>query len=139
MNGKNDADKFYTPLRIGKITEFKVMNAISEYFLQTNNQLRISNYVPQIDIDAVDLILRAETIEKVFFIQVQIKTGNKIPKNCLTEIENNKNKGSELWYVLCPKSASKLSDMLCIWGVADSEKGTLLDALQTINGAGEGT
>ena len=58
-------EKFYRSLRIGKVREAEVAIAIAEHALLMPHNVRLSVYSPDIDIDAIDAVLRIETEQRI--------------------------------------------------------------------------
>src|SRR5437016_782385 len=66
------AERFYRALRIGKMREAEVAVAIAEYALSLPDGVRLSVYSPDIDVDAIDAVLRVETGRNVEYMEIQV-------------------------------------------------------------------
>jgi hypothetical protein len=121
------SERFYRSLRIGKIREAEVAVAISRYALTAPDGVRLSVYSPEIDIDAIDAILRIETERDVQFVEIQVTSTKpksiRVDPRLLRSMKKYEQKGKS-YLIVCTTGKETMEDMFCL----DSSK--LLSLLQ---------
>ena len=110
-------EQYYQRLRIGKIREAEVAVAIAEYALSLSPGVRLSLYSPDIDIDAIDAVLRVETDSSIQLLELQVTSagvGRIQLSRLLRTMEKHDRMGSDAGYlIICCSGRQTIDELMC--------------------------